>query len=192
MAKAKFEFKVKGLDKAIKTLGDFTVEDFANRLIMHLADIGVETARTAYALAPYAGDNSQITVKAVPQGKMRVKIIATGQPNADGVNSILFIEFGAGFFKESAPMAVMELKSGHPDAHGTYGKGKGKNPKGWVYVGYPGAKAPMDTREVGQTKDGTPVTRTMGQPATPGMYYARREIIRAIERTAKELGMHVG
>ncbi len=192
MARTKFTFKVSGLDKAIKDLGNLSLDDFAERLIMHLAEIGVETARTAYNLAEYAGDNSQIDVRAIPEGKMRVKIVATGQPNADGVNSILFIEFGAGLFKASAPMAVLELKDFTPDAHGTYGKGHGANPKGWVYKGYPGAKAPADTREVGQTKDGTPVTRTMGQPATPGMYYARREIIRAIYRTARELGLHVG
>lgn len=192
MGKSTFKFEIKGLDKAIKRLGDFTVEDFANRLIMNLADIGVETARTAYGRAQYAGDNSQITVKAVPEGKMRVKIIATGEPNADGVNSILFIEFGAGLFKASSVEAALVMKDFTPDAHGTYGKGHGSNPKGWVYVGSPGAKAPRDTRQIAETKEGTPVTRTMGQPATPGMYYARREIIRAIERTAKELGMHVG
>lgn len=90
--------------------------------------------------------------------KDRTRITASGK-------SVIFMEFGTG-------IRYMSLGT-HPLNHifgtgqGTYSKkGKWDSPNGWVYVGNPGKNG----RVVRINKEGTPVVRTVGNPAYMPVY----------------------
>jgi hypothetical protein len=84
----------------------------------------------------------------------------------------LFIEFGTG-------VANPELvePSGLTYIHGTYGKLKGLNPNGWIYVGEQGnAGQPI--------ADG--VYKTKGNPPARAMYDASKDMRAEITRIFRE------
>lgn len=112
----------------------------------------------------YAGTNDVvISVEPTATG---YKVVATGQ-------AVLFIEFGTGILNPEHPQS-----SEFGFSHGTYGKGKGANEKGWIYVGEQG-NAGQPIREG--------VYRTYGNPPAKAMYYAAKDMKAEIYTIAKEV-----
>lgn len=135
------------------------LQEFAKRLAME----GYEVARMRFSTAQYDGDND-VTVR-VEQNGTKARIVASGK-------SVLFIEFGTG-------VAYPEHPSGE-FSHGTYGKGKGKNPNGWAYRGEPGTGGkPIPGR------DG--VYRTKGNPPAEAMWGATTKMAESVERIWREV-----
>lgn len=135
------------------------------RLLERLATIGATEARVRFSQAMYAGNND-VTITVEPVGQTCWQIIAEGQ-------AVLFIEFGTGISNSEHPQS-----SEFGFRHGTYGKGKGMNPNGWVYVGEQG--------NAGQTvREG--VYRTKGNPPARAMYESSKEIQGEILRIATEV-----
>lgn len=134
-------------------------------LLERLATIGATEARVRFSSAMYAGRND-VEINVVPVSDKSWKIVASGE-------SVLFIEFGTGISNPEHP------QSGEFGfSHGTYGQGKGSNPKGWVYVGEQG--------NAGQTvREG--VYRTRGNPPARAMYNSAKEIQSEILRIATEV-----
>jgi hypothetical protein len=153
------------IDHAIQQIEDYKakMERDLKYIIKEAASRGVDIVRAEYAEAPYPGTKDYRVTYHLSDDGNKATIEAGGE-------SVLFLEFGAGLFKASAPLAVLDLVSGSPLPHGTYGKGKGKNPKGWAYVGDIGSNPPSDTYTV---KDGK-VVRTMGNDAVPAVWHARQ------------------
>ena len=135
-----------------------------DKLLERLATLGAFRARIDFSNAMYAGDNDvEITVEKINKG---YQISASGQ-------AVLFIEFGTGIVNPEHPQSA---EFGF--LHGTYGKGKGANPNGWVYVGEQG--------NAGHTiRDG--VYRTMGNPPARAMWNASKDMRSEIEKIAQEV-----
>lgn len=166
----KIQFKLGTTDiaKAIKELEAYKRSFISKvkRLNERLAVIGASVARVEFSNAMYAGDNDvEVSVEVYDGG---AKVIASG-------GAVLFIEFGSGVSNPEHP------QSGEFGfSHGTYGKEKGANPKGWVYKGEQGnAGQPIKGR------DG--VYRTMGNPPAMAMYKAAREIESDLRRIVREV-----
>lgn len=160
------QFEIKGIDKTIQHLKEYQkrLPDKTDKLLERLATIGAFRARIDFSNAMYAGDND-VEVEVTKDGNGYV-IKASG-------SSVLFIEFGTGILNPEHP------QSGEFGfMHGTYGKGKGANPNGWVYVGSQG--------NAGQTiRDG--VYRTYGNPPAMAMWNASKDIRQEIEKIAREV-----
>lgn len=135
-----------------------------SKALERIAIIGGGTARVKFTQAFYAGNNDvEIEVKRVTQSHYQV--IASGE-------TVLFIEFGTGV---SNPEYV--APSGLTYKHGTYGKGKGANPNGWIYVGEQGnAGKPL----------GGNVYHTKGNPPARAMYDASKDMREEITRVFRE------
>lgn len=135
-----------------------------SKALERIAVIGGGTARVKFTQAFYAGKNDvEVKVKRVSATKYQV--IASGE-------TVLFIEFGTG-------VANPELvePSGLTYIHGTYGKLKGLNPNGWIYVGEQGnAGQPI--------ADG--VYKTKGNPPARAMYDASKDMRAEITRIFRE------
>ena len=130
-----------------------------------IALIGGGTARVKFTNAMYAGKNDvEVEVKRV--SSTHYQVIASGE-------TVLFIEFGTGI---NNPELVEP--SGLTYQHGTYGKGHGADPNGWVYVGEQG-NAGQPIREG--------VYRTYGNPPAKAMYYAAKDMKAEIYTIAKEV-----
>lgn len=161
----KVRLSPKGIKQAQRELQEYRqalnsrLREFARRLAME----GYEVARLRFSSAAYDGDND-VTVRVELNGT-KARIIASGK-------SVLFIEFGTG-------VAYPEHPSGE-FAHGTYGKGKGKNPNGWAYRGEPGTGGkPIPGR------DG--VYRTKGNPPAEAMWGATTKMAESVERIWREV-----
>lgn len=161
----KVRLSQKGIKQAQRELQEYRqalnsrLQEFARRLAME----GYEVAKLRFSAAEYDGDND-VTVR-VEQNGTKARIIASGK-------SVLFIEFGTG-------VAYPEHPSGE-FAHGTYGKGKGKNPNGWAYRGEPGTGGkPIPGR------DG--VYRTKGNPPAEAMWGATTKMAESVERIWREV-----
>ena len=158
--------KLHGIDDVISHLRH-KKDDFPNKVnefLERLAIIGATEARVSFTRAFYAGHNDvEISVDRVKDG---YRINARGQ-------AVLFIEFGTGVLNPEHPLSA-ELGF----SHGTYGKGKGSNPKGWVYTGEQG-NAGRFVREG--------VYRTTGNPPARAMYDAGKDVRREIYEIAKEV-----
>lgn len=121
----------KSIDDAIKQLkqyeNEFAVKEkeFARRL----AEIGVSVASSGFATADYDGIND--VVVSLVQTSSGAAVVASGE-------TVGFIEFGTGITNPEWDASGMEYT---PPKHGTYGKGKGKNPNGWYFTQSPGARA---------------------------------------------------
>ena len=130
-----------------------------------VVDSGAEAAQRGY-------DSSFHT------GSMDITVVAEHGENESTVHGygeqIIFTEFGTG---------VTWLEE-HPNAaeygyfRGEYGKGNGKNPKGWFFKGEPGNWA---SPAIKKNKDGSYTTIdgvyfTKGQPASKSMYYDFEEM----------------
>ena len=154
-------FDKQSLEIAIKQLkqyeNDFTVKEaeFARRL----AEIGVRVASAGFSAADYDGVND-VTVSLV-QTKNGAMVVASGE-------TVGFIEFGTGVKNPEWDNAGMEYT---PPKHGTYGKGKGKNPNGWYFTQSPGARA----------------IHTYGNHPAEAMRTARDEMIEQAIRIAREV-----
>jgi hypothetical protein len=137
-----------------------------SKALERIAELGGGTARVKFANALYAGDND-VTVDVKRVSATKYQVIASGK-------TVLFIEFGTG-------VAYPELvePSGLTYIHGTYGKLKGLNPKGWVYVGEPGNIG----KPVG--KNGEAV-HTTGNPPARAMYDASKDMRAEITRVFRE------
>ena len=135
-----------------------------SKALERIATIGGGTARVKFTQAFYAGKNDvEIEVKRI--SNTHYQVIASGE-------TVLFIEFGTGV---SNPEYV--APSGLTYKHGTYGKGKGADPNGWVYVGEQGnAGKPL----------GGDVYKTMGNPPARAMYDASKDMRAEITRIFRE------
>ena len=166
------------IDKAIQQVEEYQakLERDLKYIVREAAARGVDIVRAEYLEAPYPGTKDFRVTYHLSNDGYTATIEASGQ-------SVLFLEFGAGLFKASAPMAVLDLESGAPLPHGTYGKGKGKNPKGWAYVGDIGSNPPSDTYTV---KDGK-VVRTMGNDAVPAVWHAKKAMKAILNQLINEV-----
>lgn len=124
-------FDKKSIDDAIKQLKQYEKEfaikeaEFARRL----AEIGVRVASAGFATADYDGVND--VVVSLVKTSSGAAVVAAGE-------TVGFIEFGTGITNPEWDASGMEYT---PPKHGTYGKGKGKNPNGWYFTQSQGAKA---------------------------------------------------
>lgn len=162
----KLEVGIGELDKIYDALNALKkkIESKTNELVSRLATHGVYVAGVQYSSAIYSGLND-VTVEAEISGN-KATITANGQ-------AVLFIEFGAGILNPEHPKgAEMGFM------HGTYGKGKGANPKGWAYVGSPG----NNSQEI---RPG--VYRTYGNPPAMAMYNSAKELKQMYVDIAKEV-----
>lgn len=154
-------FDKRSVENAIKQLEqyerDFEVKkaEFARRL----AEIGVRVASAGFSTADYDGDND--VVVSLIQTQNGATVVASGE-------TVGFIEFGTGVKNPEWDNAGMEYT---PPKHGTYGKGKGKNPNGWYFTQSPGARA----------------THTYGNHPAEAMRTARDEMVEQAIRIAREV-----
>lgn len=135
---------------------DSRIPEFLNRL----AQIGMEQAQLDYVMARYDGEKD-VRVTVEERGENTVAIVAAG-------NSVLFLEFGAGY----------SLGYGHPEpmdyGPGTYpGKGHWDDPNGWYLP-----KAVQEA--IGKEK-------SYGNAPSMGMYNARKEIEQSLTQIAQEV-----
>lgn len=160
--------KVKtNIDKVISQVEAYqnSIASRLSALLERLALIGATEARVRFSSAMYAGRND-VEINVVPVSDKSWKIVASGE-------AVLFIEFGTGIANPEHP------QSGEFGfSHGTYGQGKGMNPKGWVYVGEQGNAGQM-------VREG--VYRTRGNPPARAMYNSAKEIQSEIVRIATEV-----
>jgi len=122
-------FDKKSVTAAIKKLEQYEKEFQAKEaeFVRRLKEIGVSVAETGFSLADYDGINDVLIAET--QNGPRAAIIAYGE-------AVGFIEFGTGVKFQEYDSSSTEFT---PPAHGTYGKGKGANPKGWYFSQSEGA-----------------------------------------------------
>lgn len=149
---------------AYKSLLDERLEEFVRRL----ADIGVDVASAKFSTAQYDGDND-VTVHMEQNGKV-ARVVAEGK-------AVAFIEFGTG-------IAYPEHPSGSYK-HGTYGRGQGANPNGWVYNGSPGSRGQPVIGRDGLERPG--VYRSRGNPPAEAMWSAATEMAAQITQIWREV-----
>ncbi len=134
-------------------------ESKAQEVCTRLCEIGQDVLNATYAVAAYAGTNDiSVSMESTDKG---ATLTATG-------TVLGFIEFGTGVLH---PLGAYAGQVGAP-AHGTYGKGMGKQGI-WVYVGDPGNTG----IPIANTPRGT-VVMTDGNPpadAFPKAVQAMRE-----------------
>lgn len=154
-------FDRKSITAAIKKVRayekEFQVKE--KEFIRRLAEIGVSVATTGFSLADYDGENDVLVTET--HSDNRAAVIAYGE-------TVGFIEFGTGVKFAEYDSSTTEFK---PPAHGTYGKGKGANPKGWYFTPYEGAAG----------------THTYGNPPAEAMLTARNVMIDRIIQIAREV-----
>lgn len=161
-----YSIQIRNLDKVMKQIQDYKkgLGSKAEIFLEKLATLGAFRARMDFTSAMYAGKNDvEVSVEKIADG---YRVVAAGE-------AVMFIEFGAGVINPEHPLSD---KFGY--SHGTYGKGKGANANGWVYVGEQGnAGQPI--------RDG--VYRTYGNPPARAMYNASEDMRREILKIAKEV-----
>lgn len=141
------------------------------RLLLRLAEIGIDVATVRFQTAQYDGEND-VVVAQTPQWSGENKLIISASGNA-----VTFIEFGAG----------VDYPQQHPKAtelgmiRGDYGQGKGSQVR-WGYYGVPGTNGKV----IKETERGTLVL-TRGNPPARAMYDAGNEMRDRIVEIAKEV-----
>lgn len=121
----------KSVAAAIKQLQQYENE-FKQKeaeFVRRLAEIGVSVARAGFAMADY--DGTKDVVVSLEKTKDGMAVVASGE-------TVGFIEFGTGVRNPEWDNTGMSYT---PPKHGTYGKGKGKNPHGWYFTPMAGVKA---------------------------------------------------
>ncbi len=116
-------FDQKSVAKAIALVKQYKKDFLAKEkiFVQRLAEIGVSVATVGFETADYDGINDvQVTMKV--RGTSAT-VIAFGE-------TVGFIEFGTGVKNPEWDNTGMQYT---PPKHGTYGKGKGANPKGWFF-----------------------------------------------------------
>lgn len=124
-----------------------------------LAEIGVRVAQAGFSMADYDGVND-VVVAMVKTGS-GYSVVASGE-------TVGFIEFGTGVKYPEWDNTGMEYT---PPAHGTYGKGQGKNPWGWWFKG----------------SDGAAAQHTYGNFPAEAMRTARDQIVESVMQIAREV-----
>lgn len=116
------------IQKLIQYEKDFRIKE--TEFVRRLKEIGVSVASTEFAAAKYDGTKDVLIAETQLGG--RAAVIAYGE-------TVGFIEFGTGVRNREYDSSTSEFK---PPAHGTYGKGHGKNSYGWWFnpSGIPPAK----------------------------------------------------
>ena len=151
----------KSINAAIKQLKQYE-KDFKQKeteFVRRLVEIGVTVATAGFAAADYDGVNDVLI--ADTQSGSRAAVIAYGE-------TVGFIEFGTGVRNPEWYSTGMEYT---PPAHGTYGKGYGKNPYGWYF----------------KQSDGASARHTYGNPPAEAMLTARDRMIESVVQVAKEV-----
>ena len=154
-------FDKKSITAAIKELERYEKE-FRKKeaeFIRRLTEIGVSVAQTGFSLADYDGVNDVLIAET--QNGPRAAIIAYGE-------TVGFIEFGTGVKFREYDSSKSEFT---PPPHGSYGKGKGANPKGWYF-----------TQSVGAAG-----RHTYGNPPAEAMLAARDAMVERVVRIAREV-----
>lgn len=154
-------FDKKSIDAAIKKVQQYEKDFRAKEIefVRRLKEIGVSVAETGFATADYDGVNDVLIAES--QNGARAVVIAYGE-------TVGFIEFGTGVKFREYDSSTTEYT---PPKHGTYGKGKGKNPHGWFFKQGEGAAA----------------RHTYGNPPAEAMLAARDEMIRRVTEIAREV-----
>ena len=154
-------FDRKSISAALKRLEQYE-RDFKTKeseFVRRLKELGVSVATTGFSMADYDGTNDVLIAET--QSGPRALVIAYGE-------TVGFIEFGTGVKFREYDSAGLEFT---PPAHGTYGKGKGKNPKGWYFKQHEGAAG----------------RHTYGNPPAEAMRTARDTMIEQVTRIAREV-----
>lgn len=154
-------FDKKSIDAAIKAVKQYEKDFLAKEVefVRRLKEIGVSVAETGFALADYDGENDVLIAES--QNGTRAVVIAYGE-------TVGFIEFGTGVKFREYDSSSTEYT---PPKHGTYGKGRGKNPHGWFFKQGEGAAA----------------RHTYGNPPAEAMLAARDEMIQRVTEIAREV-----
>ena len=154
-------FDKKSINAAIKKLQQYEKE-FKRKeaeFVRRLKELGVSVATTGFAMADYDGVNDVLIAET--QLGTRALVIAYGE-------TVGFIEFGTGIKFREYDSAGLEFT---PPPHGSYGKGKGKNPHGWYFTQSPGAAA----------------RHTYGNPPAEALLTARDAMIERVVQIAREV-----
>ena len=158
-------FDKKSFSAAIKQLEKYEKEFKAKEteFVRKLKELGVSVATTGFAMADYDGINDVLIAET--QSGNRAMVIAYGE-------TVGFIEFGTGVkFREWADSNNASGSPYTPPAHGTYGKGRGKNPYGWYF----------------KQSDGAIARHTYGNPPAEVMLSARDDMIARVTQIAREV-----
>lgn len=153
-------FDRNSINNAIKQLKTYKKDFLAKEeeFVRRLKELGVSVATTGFSLADYDGVNDVLVTET--QGGNRALVIAYGE-------AVGFIEFGTGVKFQEYSSAGLEFT---PPEHGTYGKGKGTNPKGWWFNQGPGNSR-----------------HTYGNPPAEAMLTARNTMIEQVTKIAREV-----
>ena len=154
-------FDKKSIDAAIKKIKQYETDFHKKEIefVRRLKEIGVSVAETGFALADYDGVNDVLIAET--QNGTRAAVIAYGE-------TVGFIEFGTGVKFREYDSSDTEYT---PPKHGTYGKGRGKNPHGWYF----------------KQIDGAAARHTYGNPPAEAMLAARDEMIQRVTEIAREV-----
>ena len=149
-------FDSKSIDKAIVQVKEYEKQFDAQiqEFVKRLAELGVSVAKVGFQTADYDGDKDVI-VKVEQNGTTAV-IVASGE-------TVGFIEFGTGIKYPEYDSADLAYT---PPPHGSYGDGKGANPKGWFF---------------------SPGRHTYGNPPAEAMLTARDTMIEQVVQIAREV-----
>ena len=163
--------------EAIKDTDDLMkhIERGTEIFIEKIAKVGEDAARSEFGNAIYSGTNDVEVSSSIEKIDNGYKATI----RADG-NAVLFIEFGTGILNPY-PERMDEYITVPSAGHGEYGKGKGMNPKGWIYKGEVGNSSLYYSVKV---KNG--FVRTIGNPANSSMYKSRLAVEEAIDKCVKE------
>jgi hypothetical protein len=151
----------KSISNAIKEVKRYKQEFEAKEkeFIRRLAELGVSVASTGFAMADYDGVND-VQVTMTQSGGSAV-VTAFGE-------TVGFIEFGTGVKYHEWDASAMEYT---PPKHGTYGKGRGKNPHGWYF----------------KQSDGASARHTYGNQPAESMRTARDVMVERVIQIAREV-----
>lgn len=161
--------------KELKDLSEW-IDERTELLVKLLASDGVEVASANFENAMYAGTNDVKVTSQIDKTEKGYKATILAKGEAVG-----FIEFGTGILNPMPSPEAMEDYETVIPAHGTYGEGKGMNPKGWIYHGERGNSSPYYTVPL---KNG--FKRTIGNLANSSMHNAYVEVQKRIEERVKE------
>lgn len=154
-------FDGKSVDTALKKIQQYK-KDFLEKeqeFVRRLAEIGVSVAQAGFATADYDGVNDvEVRMEKTANG---YAVIASGE-------TVGFIEFGTGVRYPEWDNTGMDYT---PPAHGTYGKGQGKNPWGWWFKG----------------SDGAVAQHTYGNQPAEAMRTARDQMVERVMQIAREV-----
>lgn len=151
----------KSISNAIKEVKRYKQEFEAKEkeFIKRLAELGVSVASSGFAMADYDGVND-VQVTMTQSGGSSV-VTAFGE-------TVGFIEFGTGVKYPEWDASGVEYT---PPKHGTYGKGRGKNPHGWYF----------------KQSDGASARHTYGNPPAEAMRTARDVMVERVIQIAREV-----